>query len=75
MSNPAPSEVHAMSIQSKLDGVTLFITPAKEPGMVLLRMVINGDRFSAPMDCRIGSEALLIAAQHAHLIIQEINPA
>lgn len=68
------ADTHILSIVSALDGVTLFITPAKEPGMVLVRMTINNDRFSDPLDCRIPASALLLAAANVHAIVNGLNP-
>jgi hypothetical protein len=71
----ARRETHILSIRSQLDDVTIYLTPAKERGLVNVTLRINNDRYSSDLSCRIGAESLLLAATSLHAIINEVYPS
>jgi hypothetical protein len=66
------AESHILRIQSHDRSLTLFITPSVLSGMVKVEMVINNDKFSAPLFGHFPAAALQIAATAVNDLVKEL---
>lgn len=69
------SETHLLSIRSHVDDATLFLSPAKERGMVAVQIRHPLGAVLAPQGVLIPAESLLLAVTSLHAIINEVNPS